>query len=258
MWLCFQYLNTVIPFEKKGSPLSVEDLQMVTKSKQTLDWRTNKPLKLKADACLLLIQFSTPWRRTVRRCPCCSLTTYWKVKKTKALIHYMSKVSGTKAVDSVWVDLSFPLSRLVQSSVLPKVPPGPRGQRDSQTSCPSPNPVWSSDRAAWSSTWTLTILILITVLTPTLDCCLLLSSPSTIIPSAFWPQPTWRPWEEFFKCVTAKGLHQRSMAYCYISGIQHRPGFLTFLLFFIFTVDSKLNSDLWPRSFKQNRNILTI
>ncbi|XP_003970787.1 fasciculation and elongation protein zeta-1 [Takifugu rubripes] len=26
-----QYLNTVIPFEKKGSPLSVEDLQMITK-----------------------------------------------------------------------------------------------------------------------------------------------------------------------------------------------------------------------------------
>lgn len=37
MSYCFQYLNTVIPFEKKGSPLSVEDLQMITKSKQTAD-----------------------------------------------------------------------------------------------------------------------------------------------------------------------------------------------------------------------------
>ena len=28
----FQYLNTVIPFEKKGTPPSVDDLQMLTKS----------------------------------------------------------------------------------------------------------------------------------------------------------------------------------------------------------------------------------
>lgn len=33
MCLCFQYLNTVIPYEKKGTPPSVEDLQMLTKSK---------------------------------------------------------------------------------------------------------------------------------------------------------------------------------------------------------------------------------
>lgn len=87
------------------------------------------------------------------------------------------------------------------------------------------------------------------------NCCLLLSLPSTIIPSTFWPQPKWRPPEEFFKSVTLKGLNQRSMTYCYISGIQHCHGFLTFLLFFIFKVDSKLNSDL---AFKQNRNIFTI
>lgn len=32
-WLLFlQYLNTVIPYEKKGSPPSVEDLQMLTNS----------------------------------------------------------------------------------------------------------------------------------------------------------------------------------------------------------------------------------
>lgn len=29
----FQYLNTVIPYEKKGAPPSVEDLQMLTNSK---------------------------------------------------------------------------------------------------------------------------------------------------------------------------------------------------------------------------------
>lgn len=31
--LCLQYLNTVIPYEKKGTPPSVDDLQMLTKSK---------------------------------------------------------------------------------------------------------------------------------------------------------------------------------------------------------------------------------
>lgn len=32
-----QYLNTVIPYEKKGSPPSVEDLQMLTNSESLLD-----------------------------------------------------------------------------------------------------------------------------------------------------------------------------------------------------------------------------
>lgn len=114
MTLCFQYLNTVIPFEKKGSPLSVEDLQMITKSKQMVGLNKNKPLKVKADTCLLLIQFSTPWRRTARRCLCCWLTTYWKVNitfKKTVLIPYLSKVSDTKTY-SVWVHLSIPLSVL--------------------------------------------------------------------------------------------------------------------------------------------------
>lgn len=31
-----QYLNTVIPYEKKGSPPSVEDLQMLTNSESLL------------------------------------------------------------------------------------------------------------------------------------------------------------------------------------------------------------------------------
>lgn len=60
----------------------------------------------------------------------------------------------------------------------------------------------------------------------------------------FWPQPKWRPVEEFFKSMSLKGLFQRSMTYCDISGIQHCHGFHTFLLFFIFKGDSKLNSDL--------------
>lgn len=34
--LFLQYLNTVIPYEKKGSALSVEELQMLTKSKWKL------------------------------------------------------------------------------------------------------------------------------------------------------------------------------------------------------------------------------
>lgn len=39
-----QYLNTVIPYEKKASPPSVEDLQMLTNS-ESLSSPTNSPFR---------------------------------------------------------------------------------------------------------------------------------------------------------------------------------------------------------------------
>lgn len=109
----------------------------------------------------------------------------------------------------------------------------PQGRRHSQTSCSTPTPFG-----------------LLTKLhdlhhphPPThldSDCCLFADHDTR----TFWPQPKWRPAEEFFKSMSLKGLFQRSMTYCDISGIQHCHGFHTFLLFFIFKGDSKLNSDL--------------
>lgn len=99
------------------------------------------------------------------------------------------------------------------------------------------HPIWPPDQAAWSSTWTPTILIIVP--TPTLDICLLLSSPSNIQPNTFGHNQDGRRRRSSATVWLLRDF--TTGAWC--TGTYQGNSIVVFLPSFSSLFDSKLNSE---------------